>query len=74
MATLSTPPQKKTNPLTNSDFEFLQENHYRQELHRSMLEQSLVTIRQYPDAERKHVVGAFYAALNYAFPEKSAKV
>ena len=69
MPTLSTPPvRNEPNPLTQSDIEFLQENQYRQERYRSMMESFLVVIRQYPDGEKKNFINSFYGALNYAFP------
>ena len=45
---------QRSNLLTQSDIEFLQETQYRQDLHRSMMEAFLVVIRRHPDAAKKN--------------------
>ena len=72
MQTLSTPPVlKKPDSLTKSDIQFLEKEQYRQDRHRLMMEDFLVVIRRYPDAQKKNLVSAFYGAANYAFPPSS---
>jgi hypothetical protein len=72
MQTLSTPPVlKKPDSLTKSDIQFLEKEQYRQDRHRLMMEDFLVVIRRYPDAQKKNLVSAFYGAVNYAFPPSS---